>query len=354
MKTAVVHEWVSARAGSEKVFERIANLYPEADLYCLTQTPGVKLDLGNRKVTTTWLDRSLFRERRSLSLPLMPLAWRNLLDGDYDRVIVSHHAFANCVASNSRARSFSYVHTPARYVYRFGDEPRGRSAVLRPIQQLLSRVDRAAARGVDQFAANSTEVQTRIGDVWNRSARVIHPPVETEYFGHGPKVAQRKDFLLGFSRWISYKKLDHVIDVAAKAGLPAVIAGRGPDADLLRAKAQSASVDVTIVESPSDEELRELYQTARALVFPAYEDFGIIPVECMAAGTPVIGADVGGTTDTVVDGVSGFLVPHDAAIETWADAAVSASGLSGDDCRRIAHNFRPEIFDSRIQEWVGS
>lgn len=352
MKTAIVHEWVSARAGSEKVFERLAQIYPDADLYCLTKTPGVELDLGTRPVHTTWLDNSLLRRHRSVTLPLMPIAWQGLLRGDYDRVIVSHHAFANCVLAGTDASTFSYVHTPARYVYRFADEPRGQNPLLRPVQKVLSNIDRRAAQRVGSIAANSREVQTRIEDVWNRQSTVIHPPVDTDYFAAKSGTEKDHGFLLGFSRWISYKRLDHVIDIAAKAGLPAVIAGRGPEGPRLREKAAAAPVDVRIVQSPSDEELRELYRTARALVFPAYEDFGIIPVECMAAGTPVIGADIGGTRDTIVHGTSGYVVPASAGVEEWADAAIAAGKLDADDCRRVAAKFHPKAFDQKIRDWV--
>lgn len=352
MKTAVVHEWVSARAGSEKVFERLAQIYPDADLYCLTKTPGVELNLGGRQVETTWLDNKFFRSHRMSSLPLMPIAWQGLLQGEYDRIVVSHHAFANSVLKNTQAKTYSYVHTPARYVHRFADEPRGQNPTLRPVQKILKNIDRRAAQRVGAIAANSREVQSRIRRVWGRDSTVIHPPVDTEYFASVGTERSDQGFLLGFSRWISYKRLDHVIDVAAKAGLPAVIAGRGPDAQRLREKAASANVDVTIVESPSDAELRDLYRTARALVFPAYEDFGIIPVECMATGTPVIGANVGGTTDTIVDGVSGYLVPADAGVEVWADAAVAAKKLDPDACRNVARKFHPSRFDQQIRDWV--
>ncbi|WP_371821150.1 glycosyltransferase [Blastococcus sp. PRF04-17] len=189
---AIVHEWVSAAAGSEKVFEAIAQLYAGADLYALSVQPGVPLDLSGRKVLTTWLDHKRFRDRRSLTLPMMPVAWRLLQarsGRSYDTVITSHHAFAtqNSIGRTAR-RHLAYVHSPARYVWSPALDPRGNVWPVKVLRPALKRVDRAAARRLTAVAANSAEVARRIQESWGVDATVIHPPVDTRFLAPGETI----------------------------------------------------------------------------------------------------------------------------------------------------------------------
>jgi glycosyltransferase involved in cell wall biosynthesis len=284
---AVVHEWVDAYAGSEQVFEAIAQEFPQADLFALSVRPGVALGLGGRLVRTTWLDRPRLRDRRAITLPLMPSAWRALGHGRYDLVISSSHAFAH---ANRLVRKegvhLSYVHSPARYLWSADVDQRGDRSYLEPAKALLRAADVRATRGVDAYAANSSAVAERIARFWSRGSTVIHPPVRVEYFRD--HTSPPREYVLGVGRWIPYKNMDLVIRAAEIAGIPAKIAGRGPDRERLFDLAASASVDVEIIESPDNAELRELYAGARALVFPTVEDFGIVPVEAQAAGTPIV------------------------------------------------------------------
>lgn len=352
--TAVVHEWIDSRAGSEKVFEAIAGLLPGADLWALTCEPHVPLDLGGRRVRTTVLDRQFLRRRRAALLPLMPLAWRAGRSKEYDLVVSSHHAFAKSVRFGRDAMHLCYVHTPARYLWSPELDGRGEIWAFTPCGMALRRLDRRHADHVDAFAANSSETARRISKCWGRSARVIHPPVDVERFAPpSGTTTSPSAYLLGVGRFIAYKRLDLVIETAERVGLPAVLAGHGPLEGSLRAAAARARVPVTVVTRPTDQELESLYRGATALVFPAHEDFGIVPVEAQACGTPVVGLAAGGTLDTVVPGLTGALVEAQDP-DLLASAVEQAVGLSPSACRRQAEKFSAARFAQEMLLWLGS
>jgi glycosyltransferase involved in cell wall biosynthesis len=338
------------------VFEEFAGMWPEADLYALSVDPGVPMEFGGRPVKTTFLDRPALRNNRAVTLPLMPLAWQFVGRHKYDIVITSHHAFASSNAlTRPTGRHYVYVHTPARYVWTPELDGRGRSRVLTPVRAVLKQIDRRSVTGIQSIAANSKAVAERIERFWGRSADVIHPPTDTDFFTQGRNDAVTVDvpdnFLLGIGRWILYKNMDMVIRIAEKAGMPAVIAGRGPEKDRLVSLAATATVPVKIIESPSNDEVRELYRRADALLFPTLEDFGLVPVEAMACGTPVIALNKGGAAETVIDGQTGALVEeHD--LEAYASALSRALDVSPEQCRKRANKFNRSAFIAHVSDWI--
>jgi glycosyltransferase involved in cell wall biosynthesis len=356
VRIAVAHEWLAARAGSEKTFEAMARAFPDADLYALTREPGVEFDFGGRDVTTTFLDRfETTRRRRELTLPLMPFAWRWIdVRGSYDKVITSSHACAKAFPPARDALHYCYCHAPIRYAWDPDIDDRG-SAVrkaLWPALAALRRWDLRSADHVDHFAANSSAVRDRIARLYGREARVIHPPVDTDWYTPGPGSPRRR--ALAVSRFIPYKRLDLAIKACAKAGIGLTVAGSGPGEQNLRRLAASVGGDVEFDIAPSDERLRELYRSSLAVVFPANEDFGIIPVEAQACGTPVVALDAGGARDTVVDGETGYRV-SDASVDLMAEAvaAVADGRIDGAACRRNAERFSTARFVSELVEWTG-
>ncbi|WP_337062285.1 glycosyltransferase [Kineococcus sp. G2] len=357
-RTAVVHEWIAARAGAEQVFEALAGTWPEADLYALSRAPGAHLDVQGRAVRTTALDRAATRERRALTLPLMPLAWRTLGRGDYDLVVTSHHAFATAHRLTAPGGThLAYVHTPARYVWSPELDGRGTSPLLAPARRLLAGVDRRSAARLTAVAANSAEVARRVERFWGREAVVIHPPVDVQRFAAAPGERDELDlpagYLLALGRWVPYKNHALVVQVAERLGRPAVVAGAGPLAAALRQRAATASVPVVVLERPGDAQVRELLRRASALVFPTFEDFGIVPVEAMASGTPVVALARGGAAETVVDGVTGALVTehHPAA---YAEALERAEACSPDACRERAAAFGLPRFRAQVTAWAAA
>ncbi|MFV2016922.1 glycosyltransferase [Micromonospora sp. LOL_023] len=341
---AVVHEWFSAVGGSENVFLAIAGLVPHAARYVLWAEP----DVDRTGLRETWLARTPLRRSKALALPVMPLVWRTAGRPAPDVVISSSHAFAHTVkfGDPARTRHLSYVHTPARYVWSPGFDGRGRNPVLALPRVALRRVDRWGGRHVHAYAANSVEVRDRIRRFWGRDAVVINPPVDVAYFGAGP--AGDRDYLLGVGRWIPYKRFDLMIEVAAAAGMPLVLAGSGPAEAELRRR---AGPDVRFEVRPSRSRLRELYAGAAALLFPAHEDFGIVPVEAQAAGTPVVGLARGGLLETVVHGETGMLADStDPGVHARLVAQVSR--LDRARIRRHAAGFGPARFAARMTRWV--
>jgi glycosyltransferase involved in cell wall biosynthesis len=348
---AVVHEWFSAAGGSENVFLAIADLLPHARRYVLWAEPDVPAaELGLRE---SWLARTALRRSKALALPVMPLAWRTLGNESFDVVVSSSHAFAHTVRLGPPAhtRHLSYVHSPARYIWSPNVDGRGSNPLLGVPRRLLRTVDLRLSRHVHSYAANSVEVRDRIRRYWKRDAVVIHPPVDVDHFATPAGPEQPRDYLLGVGRWIPYKRFDLILEIAEAAGLPLVIAGSGPEEARLRRAAERVGVPVTFEVRPSRERLRELYHGALALVFPVHEDFGIIPVEAQAAGTPVIGVRSGGLLETVVEGETGFLVPS-ARPEDHAAAVRRVGELSATRIREHARSFGRDRFAIRMTEWI--
>ena len=358
-RLALAHEWLQARAGSEKTFEALAAVFPEADLYALTDTLGPDFDAGGRAVATTFIDRvPLLRDRRALALPFMPLAWRTVTRRPYDLVITSSHACAKGFRPGREALHLCYCYTPMRYVWDPHDRRSGlhRLAGLGP-RAALRRWDRRSSRWVDSFAAISTAVQDRIDRYYGLPSRVIHPPVDTGFY----RPAEPDDaagavpagpFVLACSRFIPYKRLDLAILAAERVGLPVVVAGQGPAEAGLRALGDRVKVPVTFELAPSDERLRSLYCAASAFVFPALEDFGIVAVEAQACGTPVVALAEGGTADTVVDGGTGALVDSQ-DVESFAKGLERALELNAPQaCVANAEAFSVARFDARVRSWV--
>lgn len=355
-KLAIAHEWLAVRAGSEKTFEAMAKAYPEADLYALTWDREADFDFGGRPVTTTFLDRSrLLRDRRELALPLMSLAWKAIdVRDDYDVVLTSSHAFVRSFPPARTAIHFCYCHTPLRYAW--VPDIDGRTSRRVPGAGLafaaLRRWDKGTAKNVDWFAANSTTVRERIRASYGRDAVVIHPPVDTVYYDL-PAQPARRSGALAVSRFVPYKSVRLAIEACAAARVPLTVAGKGPEEQSLRDLAAELGAEVSFEISPSDERLRELYRSSAALVFPANEDFGIIPVEAQACGAPVVALDRGGAVDTVVQGETGLRVARqEAALFADAIRQLVASPPSPQACRRNAERFSAARFIAELRAWM--
>lgn len=354
-RIALCHEWLSGRSGSEKTFEAMAQEFPRADLFSLTWNRSAEYDFSGREVKTTALDKiSLLRGRNALQLPLMPLAWRYASRREYDVVVTSSHACSKGFYPGRKAIHLCYCYTPMRYLWLSNIDPRHRrgARLTAPVSLALKSWDLRSAGWVDDFAGISQAVKDRIQDVYSRPARVIYPPVATEFYTPGDG-AVRKDFVLAVSRMVPYKRLDLAIRAAAIAGTRLVIAGSGPQEQQLRQIAEDLQHPVEFVISPDDAALRELYRTARAVIFPPEEDFGIVPVEAQACGTPVVALARGGSLDTVVDGVTGVLIPEQSA-ELFAEGLkmVLEGGFRTEDSVANARRFSQAQFRTGFRDWV--
>ncbi|MFD5213453.1 glycosyltransferase [Microbacterium sp. NPDC058345] len=366
MAGLLVHEWIAPTGGSENVLEAMARTFPDADIQCLWNDAPHRFP--GRPVRETWIARTPLRRHKALALPFMVSAWRRLqASQQYDWMLISSHLFAHHATLITReVPKFVYAHTPARYIWNPELDERGASAAVRAISPAFRRIDRQRAREATAIAVNSEFVRDRVERAWEREATVIHPPVAVDRIlsqSDWRTLVTRDDerrildglpklFVLGASRFIPYKRLELVVAAGEAAGLPVVLAGRGPEEERLRAIAQTASVPVHIVVSPSDEMLYSLMQQARVFVFPAVEDFGIVPVEAQAVGTPVVSGPIGGQIETFEDGVSG-IAADSTAVSDLAGAIERAAALPAFDRLRTSR-FSERHFAERISDFLGS
>lgn len=356
-RRAVIHEWVEAIGGSEAVTREILAALPGSDFYALWIEPGAAKELASGQQTALRrLPRPL---RRFAALAATPYLWRHLETPTYDTVITSTHALGHTARLKScpDALYLSYVHSPARYVWSPELDERGDKKWVRPIARRVQRLDLKNSEHVAAYACNSVEVQRRVRQYWNRDAVVIHPPVDVDFFGHAERRAP-EDFLLSVGRLIPYKRHDFAIAVGEASGTPIVIIGTGPEEERLRELARHASVPVTIITtdesgtgSPTREQIRDTMARARALIFAAYEDFGIVPVEAQAVGLPIVGIAHGGLLDSVIDGMTGVLVdsrdPND-----FVAALPIADQLNTATIREHAQQFSTQAFRRKFRDWV--
>lgn len=347
MKVAIVHDWFEPVGGAEFVIENILVLYPDADVWCLWDDS--ELFSGARgAVHESWMSLLPKLMRRPVALIFGPLYWRYLPSREYDLVIKSSHLFAHLARFHgNRGPSVSYVYSPARYIWFPEIDGRFQNPLLIPILKLLRNIDRRWHQS-DVTLAISNEIARRIDKVWGVNAEVVYPPVRlTSTDGLPPAetpISERisGEYLLAAGRLVEYKRYDLAIQVAEAAGKPLIIAGGGPSLSHLKELASAAQVTVHFVHQPSDEDLRWLYANALALVYMGVEDFGIVPLEAMAFGTPVIGVNAGGLAETVLDGRTGFLVNSvlEAAGKVDEVGLLQNSGVYQENLRR----FSPETF----------
>lgn len=366
MTGLIVHEWLEERGGAEQVVDAMRESFPDAGLVALWNDAPEKYP----EVRESWLAATPLRRHKALSLPFQPLTWRHVVPrSDVDWVLVSSHLFAHHVdvrgRSGDRVPKYVYAHTPARYIWAPELDGRGRSLPVRAASTLLKPLDRNRAQEPDAVAANSRFVRDRIQRAWEREATVIYPPVAVEYIrsvadwrvkasGEELRVLESlpEEFILGASRLVPYKRLDWVIRAGHSSDLPVVIAGGGPDERRLRAVAADARVPVRFVLSPSTPMLYALYQAAKAFVFPAIEDFGIMPVEAQAAGTPVVTTSFGGATESHVEGLTGVCAVRDdeSSLVTALEKAVGLRDKAA--MRTEASRFSYGAFQKRLKQWM--
>ncbi len=302
MRVALVHDWLTGMRGGERCLEVFCELFPEADLYTLLHVPGsVTPVIERRRLITSFIQRLPDAARRYRSyLPLFPAAVRSFDLSAYDLVLSSSHAVAKGARAPAGALHVCYCFTPMRYVWDLYDEYFGARAgvltraLMPPVAAALRRWDRRTAAAVHHFVAISRFVADRIHRAYGREADVIYPPVDVSRF----RIEEAPgDFYLVVSALTPYKRVDLAIEAANRLRARLVVVGAGPEEGRLR---ELAGPTVELVGWRSDAETAEVYARCRALLFPTLEDFGITPLEAMAAGRPVIALGQGGALETIV------------------------------------------------------
>ena len=341
-RVAIAHDWLVRYAGSERCVDELLVAFPGAEVLTTMAEPS-RLPDSLRGARTSTLQRLPgATSHHEWLLPLMPLAWRAMdPPAGVDAVISSSHACAKAVPVEEGTPHLCYCHTPMRYAWDFAAErerfPRGTRTAARGLMAWFRRWDRATAARVTRFLANSRAVAGRIERFYGRRAKVVPPPVRTDFFTPG---GERGEGFLYVGRLTGYKRPDLVIEAFRDLPYRLTVVGQGAMAPALRAR---ATPNVEFVERVDDEGLRALYRSARAMVYPVDEDFGIVMAEAQACGTPVISIDAGGARDIVEPGVTGWLLRG----RTAHDLRVAVRHASREDLDATEIRARAERFSSR-------
>lgn len=357
-RVAIVHEWFTGMRGGEKCVEALCEVFPDADIYALLHVPGSVSPAIEKRIRQTsfvqHLPSSATQYRRYL--PLFPLAVRRFDLRSYDLVISSNH----CVAKGARvppsALHICYCYTPMRYIWsQYGEYfGKGRAGLLtRAAMRLavgpLRRWDVATSAHPDYYVAISENVRGRIREIYARPSDVIYPPVDTSLF----TLSARDDgYYLIVSALVPYKAVDLAIEAFNRSNDRLLIVGEGPDGQRLR---KLAGPNITFEGWQPDDRLREYYAGCRALVFPGEEDFGIVPVEAMATGKPVLAYARGGALETVIDRPelrTGILFPGQSPASLLAGLAVLKNArFDAERIRAHALTFDRELYKHRMKEY---
>ena len=363
MRVALVHDWLTGMRGGERCLEVFCELLPEADLFTLLHVPGsVSPVIERRRIVTSFIQRlPSARTRYRHYLPLFPAAVARFDLSGYDLVVSLSHCAAKAARARPGARHICYCFTPMRYVWDLYDHYVGAGAgpltrvVLPPLAAALRRWDRRTSRRVDRFVAISRFVADRIERCYGRAAEVIYPPVDVSRFEIAP---DGDDFYLVVSALVPYKRVDLAVQAATRLGRRLLVVGTGPEERRLRAM---AGPSVEFLGWRSDEEVAGLYARCRALLFPGVEDFGITPLEAMAAGRPVIALAAGGALETVIPPGPGDTTPTGLLFEQQSAEALAAAmrafeaeaeRFDGKALRAHAERFDRPLFKRRVADYL--
>lgn len=361
MKVALVNDWLTSWGGEIKVLLALAEIYPDAPIYTSVFDQKKMSALANRDIRTSYLQKLPLATKIHKMIPMLrPRAFEDLDLSQFDLVISSSHAEAKGVITKPNTLHICYCHTPTRYYWSDYNEYKARMefGILNPLAKFmmpraihkLRQWDYLAAQRVDHFIANSHFVAKRIQKYYRRDAQVIYPPVDTDRHLFDPTI-EREDYYFAMSRMIPYKKLDLLVEAANKAKVKLKVAGTGPDMKKLQ---KLAGPTVEIVGFVSDEQKVSLMQKAKAFLFAAEEDFGIVPVEAMACGTPVIAYGSGGVTESVT-AETGILVAEQ-TVDAFVSELQQIDNRTFDyqAIRNHAEKFSIQRFQQEIKSYIAS
>jgi glycosyltransferase involved in cell wall biosynthesis len=360
MRVAIVHDWLTGRRGGEKVLELLLELYPEATIFTLLHVPGsTGSRIESHPIRTSFIQNlPLVAKHYRWYLPLFPRAVERLDLSGFDLVLSSSHCAAKGAVAPPGALHVCYCHTPMRYVWDrfedyFGSGLRPR-LVFGPGASFLRRWDRLSARRVHHFIANSRYVAARIRDYYGREAEaVIPPPVDTDFYTPAPEAGSSAEpYFLVVSALVPYKRVELALEAFRGRPERLLVVGTGPSEAKLIALAAG---NVRFLGWLSDEELRSLYRGCRAAILPGVEDFGIVPLEALACGAPVVAYGEGGALDTVKDGETGVLFrePTAASLSLAIDR-VSGLRFNKESLRNWSLGFSRDRFLARMREFLST
>jgi glycosyltransferase involved in cell wall biosynthesis len=362
MKLAIIHDFLTKLGGAEKVLQAIHELYPEAPIFTLLyDAEGTKnqFEDGYSIIPSSLQKKpALLRKPRYL-LSQLPKAIEEFDLSEYDVVISSSNSYAHGVLTKPKTTHISYCHSPMRYVWDWYHEYLQENNIGFDvkglyIRNLLHKIriwDYVASKRVDFWLANSKNVQKRIEKYYRAESEVLYPPVNVEGIEASNDLPD--DYYLVVSRLEPYKRIETVIQAFNQSGKSLVVIGEGSQEYALK---QLANDNIEFLGWQSDESVYEYMRNSKALIFPGEDDFGITPVESMAAGRPVIAYESGGTTETVIDDKTGLF--FDGTVRDLNDKVDKLEKnyfeYSSTNCRKQAEQFSKEVFKNKLTDFVSA
>lgn len=355
MKIALVHDYLTQRGGAERVFELLCQHYPQADVFTSLYDPKRTIELGDRLVQTTVLQNipgasKYFR----LLAPFYYPAFRSLDLQEYDLIISSSTSFAKAVRKRTGAKHICFCHNVTRFLWdtqtylREYADYQSLYPVIEKIFRAMRKVDFAYAQEPDLYIANSTIVARRIQETYGKQAIVINYPIDSSKFSFSD---QKDDFYLVSARLISYKRIDVIVEAFNWLGWPLIVSGDGPERERLQSKSLA---NIQFLGHVSDTERGNLMAKARSVILAALEDYGLVPVEANASGTPVVAYGAGGVLDTQVSGKTGVFFKRQTP-ESLQSALLEASQITWDYQQIRNHalsNFSEEVFFRKVDQVI--
>lgn len=355
MKVALIHDYLTQKGGAERVFELLCKRYPGADIFTSLYDPQQTIDLGERLVNTTFLQNipgavKYFR----LMAPFYFPAFRALDLQDYDLIISSSTSFAKAVRKNPGARHICFCHNITRFLWdtetylrEYGDY-RYFAPLIEQVFHLMRKVDLTYSQEPDLYIANSSVVARRIQSTYGKKAIVINYPIDTSKFIFSE---QKDDYYLASARMISYKRLDIIVEAFNWLGWRLLISGDGPEGERLKSKALE---NIEFLGHVTDGQRTQLFSKAKSIIVAALEDYGLVPVEANASGTPVIAYGAGGVLDTQIPGKTGVFFKRQTP-ESLLSALLEASETPW-NYNNIRHhavtNFSESAFFSKVDQVI--
>lgn len=356
MRIALVHDYLTQKGGAERVFELLCRQYPQADVFTSLYDRDRSIDLSDRLVHTTFLQNipgaaKYFRMMAPLYFP----AFRSLDLRDYDLIISSSSSFAKAVRKREGAKHICFCHNVTRFLWDTQTYLREYTGyqnfypLLEKVFQLMRQMDVEYAQEPDLYIANSSVVADRISRIYRKPATVINYPIDSQMFDF---TDQKDDFYLASCRLISYKRIDMVVEAFNWLGFPLIVTGEGPEQARLRSQAMN---NVQLLGHVSDAERKYLMAKTRAVVVAALEDYGLVPVEANASGTPVIAYGAGGVLDTQIPGQTSVLFKRQTP-EALHSAILTANKIPWDYQAIRDHainHFSEPVFFNKVEQVIG-
>lgn len=358
MKIAVTHDYLNQFGGAERVLGTLLEIFPDADLYTLLYDSEKVGGIFEENMTgSSFLDNSFIRNNHRMFIPFMPAASK-MLGGDkkYDLIFSSTAGYAKGFGIDADYH-ISYCHSPLRYAWEFNEmgdfdnAPWPLRKFAEPVAEMLRKWDKSASENVNLFIANSEFISNKINSYYNRSAKVVYPPVDSDKFYLDEHTLESDgDYYLMVGRLLYYKLFDLGIEAFNKLDKPLKVVGSGPEEDIFKEKAND---NIDFVSHVSDRNLRVIYNNAKGLIFPQVEDFGLVAAEAQMCGVPVISYNKGGGSEIVEDNKTGLLFENQ-DVESIIDCVRKAEEMDFDReyIAKRAKKFSKERFKDEISSII--